>query len=148
MFKEKLVTLSARLFASKKCKYHSPFGSPRGEVACNLQHCDAAGSVIIGAVVNLIAIDRLSNSQMVEVCCKKNNFVFQLLIMAPKHADYIAGVPLPGPVEKLELTRNILDVPTMVACGLNAEFTKLGCQVDGCDQLVCGAASTASPGIL
>src|SRR5436305_6407924 len=148
MIEEKLVALSARLFTPEKCKHHRPFGFSLGEVARKFQHCNAAGSVIMRAVVNFIAIKRLSNSQMVEVCRKKNDLLFQLLIMAWKHANHIAGMPLPGTVEKSERARDILNVSAMIACRLNAEFAKLGGQINGRKQFVSGAASTAPESII
>src|SRR5437764_9373726 len=148
MIEEKLVALSACFFTAEKCKHHGPFGFSLSEVARKFQHRHATGSVILRAVVNFIAIKRLSNSQMVEVSRKKNNLLFQLLIMAWKDADHIAGMPLPGTVEKSERSRDILNVPAMIACRLNAEFAKLGGQINGRKQFVSGAASTAPESII
>src|SRR5216684_2728333 len=77
MIEEKLVTLSAGLFTAKKCEHHGALrGLTLGQGRCELQHSHAARRIIVSAVIDAVTIDRLAYAEVVQVSCKKYDFIF------------------------------------------------------------------------
>src|SRR5258708_4513481 len=122
MLQEILVPLSAGFFAAEEGEDHSPFGPRlRGQSARQLQHGDTAGGVIVGPVVDGVALDRLAHAEVVEMGGEQDDFALELGITAFKNADDIAGRPVFGTFTETELAGNILNITAFVARPGNAQ---------------------------
>src|SRR5579859_7687283 len=63
MLKKVLIALAARLLAAEEDEEHRAlWGFFMGKGARQLQYGDAAGSIVVGAVVDAVAVHRLANA--------------------------------------------------------------------------------------
>src|SRR5258708_4558643 len=127
MFKEIPVALASGLLAAEEHKENSAFWrlfvrqGPR-----QLQHGDTSGSVIVGAVVNVISVDRLADAKVVHMCREKNDLVLQFLVTARDSAEHVAGIPLLFSFSiELELAGDVLNIAAFVAGRLDPDFAQL-----------------------
>src|SRR5579864_1568892 len=148
MGQEILVALASRLLTSKKNKKHSPFaGTGPVERPCQFQDGNTAGCIIVGPIVDFIPVDRLSNTEVIEMCAQQHHFVLQLRIPAGENGDYIARIPLFWPAAELEWAGNILNKPTIVAARLESELDQFRGDIGSRHQLIVGAAPAPLEGI-
>src|SRR5215510_2463463 len=137
MGEEILVALSSGFFAAEENKQHRPLVWPRlDQRARQLQNGDAAGCIIVGAIVDFVPIDRFADSQMVQVRAKQDNLILQPGIGTRENADYIVGCPLPGAAMKPEFAGNILDEPASVTSRLHAQLGQFRTNISGRKQFV------------
>ena len=149
MLQKILIALSAGLFTSEEDKQHGSFRRfLMGQSPRQLEHGDTAGSVIIGAVVNVVTIDRLSDANVVHVRGKKDDLIFQFFVASLNSADDIAGVPLllAFPI-KIEFAGDVLNIAAFVAGWLYADFAQLRSEIGGGEQFVMGAAGASLHGV-
>src|SRR5258708_26870295 len=124
MLQEILVALSAGFFAPEKSKDYRPLWMfLPGKSSRQLQDGDAAGSVVIGAVVYAVAVYRLSDAQVVHVRAQQDDLVFQFGITARKNSKNVAGVPLQRSWNSSwQNSKNVAGVP-LLASAVELEYT-------------------------
>src|SRR5262249_58560149 len=142
MLQEELVALSTRLLAAEKGDDHGALGPLAcGQRPRQLQHGNAAGSIVVRAVVNALAV---ALAQMVHVRGEKNDLVFQFGIASRNYANDVARGPLLlADAIKVEVAGDVLNVTAVVARRSDAHGAQLfGQELRGVE-LVRGTAATA-----
>src|SRR5215472_14059225 len=94
MLQEVLVALPARFFAAKENKKDSAPGTRTCRQSLRqLQYGDAAGGIVVGAVVDAVAVYRFTNAEVVHVGGEEDDLVLQFGIATAKDPDHVARVP-------------------------------------------------------
>src|ERR1043166_902239 len=145
MLKKILVALAAGLLAAEEDEQHRAlWGLFMGQGARQLQHGNAAGSVVVRAVVDTVTVNRLARANVVQVGREQDDLVFQFFVMALEFADDVASVPLLFALAiEIEFTRDVLNITAIVAGRLDADFTQLRSEISGGEQFVMGSAAAA-----
>src|SRR5947209_16403290 len=115
MLEKILVSLPTSLLTAKKHKKYRSLRVFLCQSTRQLQHGHATGSIVIGAVVNLVAIYGLAHTHVVHVRGEQNDLIFQLVIAALDDANDIARTPLLFTfTKKVKFTGDILNVAAFV----------------------------------
>src|ERR1700683_892651 len=143
-----LVALSAGFFAAEKNKQHRAFWP----LSCRqrprqFENRHATGSVVIGAVINTVALYWRAHAQVIKMSRQQDDLLLQLGIAAPKHSDHIARMPRLSSAAKIECAGDVLNKVARVPLRRNSNLPQCARQIPCRPEFVRRATTAPAHGI-
>src|ERR1043166_9948 len=141
---ERSRTVAAALFAAETDEVDST--SPplaTREHACEFQHRDATGSIVVSAVEDLVIFQRFVNAEVVQVSTQHDRLA---RLCTSQHPDRVPGGALLARWDDARVERNALDITLVavsvgVATGFESKLAKLRANIFGRNAFVDRAAA-------